>query len=69
MFLSLKLFPTLYDVIGLAGIFWVDAATALCACAVVYIFLPETQGLTLTELSAIFGKTEVSLFYTYTFLN
>ena len=52
-FVNLKIFPGLVAALGLDMTFCLHGMLCLTACSVVYFFLPETKGLTLTELSRL----------------
>lgn len=54
-FLLTYLFPILNAALGAAGIFWVFAA--ICACGLVFLYfrLPETKGITLEQMEAVFA--------------
>ena len=53
---SVRLFPEMAKVIGVAGTFVFNGIVGLIGVIVVFFFLPETKGLTLTELQHIFEK-------------
>jgi hypothetical protein len=42
--------------LGLATVFWIHSLVCLTATVFAYVFLPETQGKTLAELSNLFVK-------------
>ena len=55
----LKLSPGQRDLMGMGGVFQFNAACCFLSCAFVLRFLPETQGLTLTQLEKLFESEEV----------
>jgi len=57
-FLILKLFPTIKEWLTLAGAFYLGACVCVVAIAFVWCFLPETQGLTLTQLATLFEDNQ-----------
>ena len=54
IFLLVKLFPNLVDLIGLYGVFIFHGAVLAGAVVFAWIFMPETKGKTLTELCRIY---------------
>eukprot|EP00095_Tigriopus_kingsejongensis_P011387 maker-scaffold68_size422247-snap-gene-1.14 protein:Tk11387 transcript:maker-scaffold68_size422247-snap-gene-1.14-mRNA-1 annotation:"sugar transporter" len=57
-FLSLKTFPTIFNYLGLHGVFWICSLFILLACACANCCMPETRGLTLTEISRLFSSDD-----------
>lgn len=55
-FLNLKLFPSLVSYLGLPKVFWMHSSICIFVSILAAIILPETQGLTLTELSNLYEK-------------
>ena len=51
----LKLFPEVFSTLGLSGAFFLNAAFCLAGSVFVVVYLPETHGLSLTELSNLFA--------------
>lgn len=56
MFAQLKVFPSLVENLGLATVFWIHSLICFAATAFACLFLPETQGKTLAELSTLYVK-------------
>ncbi|KAK9508397.1 hypothetical protein O3M35_005968 [Rhynocoris fuscipes] len=54
MFVVIKTFPDLADVLGSAGAFWIYALCCFISCIFVYFFLPETKGKTLEDIQRYF---------------
>ena len=54
--MNLKIFPSLSSSIGLSLTFILHGFVCLAACLVVFLFLPETKGLTLSEISNLNQK-------------
>ncbi|XP_059083417.1 uncharacterized protein LOC131880741 [Tigriopus californicus] len=54
-FISLKTFPTIFAHLGLQGVFWICSLVTLMACVFAQFFMPETRGLTLTEIGNLFN--------------
>ena len=52
----MKLFPEVSSTLGLSGAFFLNAAFCLAGSVFVVVYLPETHGLTLTELSKLFAE-------------
>jgi membrane protein implicated in regulation of membrane protease activity len=59
-FVIVQWFPTLQSAWGLAWVMVLFAALAIVAIAFVARFLPETKGLPLEEVTAVFEKTATS---------
>eukprot|EP00095_Tigriopus_kingsejongensis_P003815 maker-scaffold278_size225338-snap-gene-0.15 protein:Tk03815 transcript:maker-scaffold278_size225338-snap-gene-0.15-mRNA-1 annotation:"solute carrier family facilitated glucose transporter member 8 isoform x2" len=55
-FALLKFVPTIIEAVGKPLLFVGHGLIAIIACGVVLVFLPETKGLSLTELMRIFEK-------------
>jgi facilitated trehalose transporter len=55
-FLVVRTFPLMANSMGLAGVYGLYAACCLIAVVFVAIFLPETKGKTLEEISKFFGQ-------------
>lgn len=56
VFLLLKIFPSMVAACGLPVVFWFHSFICLAGTVFAFVFLPETQGKTLTELSNLFVK-------------
>ncbi|KAF6200374.1 hypothetical protein GE061_006677 [Apolygus lucorum] len=56
MFVVIKTFPDLVDIIGSDGTFWLYACLCALSCAFVHFFLPETKGKSLDEIEELFEK-------------
>ena len=58
-FCILKAFPTLESLLGLPGFFYASAAVNIIGAVGVFFLVPETRGLTITELVKLFeGEKE-----------
>ena len=55
-FVIVQWFPTVNDAIGLAWVMIILAGLALLAVAFVWKFLPETKGVPLEKITALFEK-------------
>ena len=55
VFIVLKVYPDVMAAFGLTKIFWFHAAVMVVGIVFVYVFMPETRGLTLTQLNEVFG--------------
>ncbi|TRY77327.1 hypothetical protein TCAL_06963 [Tigriopus californicus] len=53
---NMKFFPTMYILIGLQGVFLFCGTMSVLNVVFGFFFMPETQGLSLTELSKLFGE-------------
>ena len=51
----LKIYPWMLHSLGLAHLFGFHAIVLIIGAIFVIVFLPETRGLTLTELATLFG--------------
>ena len=51
----LKIYPWMLHSLGLAHLFGFHAIVLIIGAIFVVVFLPETRGLTLTELATLFG--------------
>ena len=58
-FVNLKIFPSLSSAIGLSFTFILHGLICLTACLVVFLFLPETKGLTLSEINNLSQKEKM----------
>ena len=56
VFFLLKVFPSMVAVCGLPVVFWFHSFVCLVGTVFAFVYLPETQGKTLTELSNLFVK-------------
>jgi len=55
-FINLKVFPSAVNAFGLHNMFWIHSGICILTCILAAAILPETRGLTLTELSTIYEK-------------
>ena len=55
-FINLKVFPSAVNAFGLNAMFWIHAGICILTSILAAAILPETRGLTLTELSTIYEK-------------
>merc|ERR1719242_1826474 len=55
VFIILKFYPSMIDDLGLSKIFWLHAGVMLIGNIFVFFVMPETRGLTMTQLNEIFG--------------
>jgi len=58
MFLVVKTFPTMSDVMGSHGAYWVYAGVCFATIVFVLLFIPETKGKSLQEIEATFAFKE-----------
>lgn len=57
-FALLKVFPAMVDALGLAAVFWIHSLVCLAATVFAFVFMPETKGKTLSELSNLYDKKQ-----------
>ncbi|XP_063222289.1 facilitated trehalose transporter Tret1-like isoform X2 [Bacillus rossius redtenbacheri] len=57
MFVVIKTYPLIEDLIGAYGAFWLYAAFCLASCVFVICLVPETKGKTLDEIEAHFEES------------
>lgn len=55
LFIVAKMVPTLADIIGFEGLFWMFSLVTFCLMVVMYFTLPETKDMSLEEIEAMFG--------------
>lgn len=55
-FVLMKVFPLLFDQIGLAGVLFIFGAASLLTTALVYFMVPETKGKSLLEIEQYFQQ-------------
>ena len=55
-FLNIKTFPFVVNQLGLPMVFWIHSGICVALSLLAAAILPETQGLTLTELSNLYAK-------------
>jgi len=55
VFIVLKFYPTMIDDLGLSKIFWMHAGVMFIGNIFVFFVMPETRGLTMTQLNEMFG--------------
>ena len=60
IFGTTKLFPTLLNVMGGSGVYWLFASIALSANILYFFFIPETKGKTMLEIKQEFEKKTVA---------
>lgn len=63
VFSLLKVFPSMVNSFGLPVVFWLHSFICLAGTIFAFIFLPETQGKTLAELSNLFVKKSEKKFF------
>ena len=56
----LKVYPTLISSLGLSKIMYFHAGCLVFGLVFVQFWMPETRGLTMTQISAVFGGANVS---------
>ncbi|KAJ4440280.1 hypothetical protein ANN_08419 [Periplaneta americana] len=54
MFAATKIFPSVHNAIGTAGLFWLFGVFSLFCCLFVYLSLPETKGRSLVQIERYF---------------
>merc|ERR1719422_548262 len=55
VFIVLLFYPRMIEQLGLSKVFWVHAAIMFIGNIFVFFVMPETRGLTMTQLNEIFG--------------
>jgi facilitated trehalose transporter len=60
MFVVIKTFHELKNSMGVDGPFWLYSSVCLCSCFIVYFFVPETKGKSLTEIEELFELRQKS---------
>ena len=55
MFIVLLFYPRMIEQLGLSNVFWVHAAIMFIGNIFVLFVMPETRGLTMTQLNELFG--------------
>jgi MFS family permease len=59
LFFICKVFPSMLQVMGSHGAFWMFGATSLIGTLFLYLFFPETKGKTLEEIEDYFAESNV----------
>jgi hypothetical protein len=59
MFIVIKTYHDLKNLIGEDGVFWLYSALCLCSCFFVYFLVPETKGKSLKEIEEFFELSEI----------
>jgi len=56
VFILLKFYPMLFHMIGLSTLLWMHSVVITFGCFFVFFCIPETRGLSNTEISQLFAK-------------
>ena len=56
VFIVLLFYPKMIEQLGLSKVFWMHAAIMFIGNIFVFFVMPETRGLTMTQLNEIFGR-------------
>ena len=56
VFIVLLFYPRMIEQLGLSKVFWLHAAIMFIGNIFVFFVMPETRGLTMTQLNEIFGR-------------
>ena len=59
LFFMGKVFPSMLQVMGSHGAFWMFGASSLLGTLFLYLFFPETKGKTLEEIEDYFAESNV----------
>lgn len=59
LFFVAKVFPSMLQVMGSHGVFWMFGLSSLCGTLFVYLFFPETKGKSLEQIEDYFAEKNV----------
>lgn len=54
-FIVTRLYQVLVDGVGVAWAFWIFSLVSISGVFIVYFFVPETKGMSLDEIQALYG--------------
>ena len=58
LFISTKMVPTLFEILGIYGTFWMYSGIAIVVAVLSYFFMPETGGMSLEEIEQMYRPVE-----------
>ena len=58
LFISTKMVPTLFEILGIYGTFWMYSGIAIVVSVFSYFFMPETGGMSLEEIEQMYRPVE-----------
>ena len=58
LFISTKMVPTWFEILGIYGTFWMYSVIAIVVAVLSYLYMPETGGMSLEEIEQMYRPVE-----------